>query len=99
MVYSRLELHWKQGFLKDPAKSLKSDLRRLQQWTSQCHFNPDKTEVVIVSKNKAFHPPIYLSGNQLKEVQSPKHLGIKLSNDLSGSNYILSVVTIASQRL
>ena len=85
------------------AKSLNSDLSRLQQWANQLlvHFNPDKTEVLTVSakKCKGTHPPLYLSGTQLKEVQSHKHLGITLTNDLSWSNHISSVVTKASQRL
>ena len=64
-------------------------------------FNPLKIESLAFSRkiNKPYHPPLYMSGTQIKEVNSHKHLGIYFSDDCTWHNHIEYVKEKAWKRL
>ena len=74
------------------ALCLNNDLQTIIDWAHKwlVIFNPLKTESLTISRkiNKPYHPPLYMSGTQINEVNSHKHLGIYLSNDCTWHNHI-----------
>ena len=53
-------------------------------------FTPLRTESLTISRkiNKPYHPPLYMPGTQIKEVNSHKHLGIYFSDGCTWHNHI-----------
>ena len=73
---------------KDDVNELQNDLTRLQSWSNdwQLRFNPNKCEVMRISKKTDNSEPQYfLYGNQLKSVSNVKDLGIHITSNLSWS--------------
>jgi myo-inositol-hexaphosphate 3-phosphohydrolase len=60
-------------------------------------FNPDKCEVLSISRKK--HPvtfPYDLHGQQLNSTEAAKYLGVTISKDLYWTNHINNITTKAS---
>ena len=53
-------------------------------------FNPPKTESMLISRKiiKPVHPPIFMSNQEITEVNFHKHLGIFFSNDCTWHKHI-----------
>ena len=70
---------------------LNADLEKIAKWAEAwlVKFNPLKTETLLIFKkiNKPVHPSLIMLGQQLKEVEFHKHLGIYFSNDGSWHKY------------
>ena len=82
---------------------LNSDLQKISDWadnwlvlfTPLPPFPPPfppplKKESLVISRklNKPIHPPFFMHHQQIKEVQSQKHLGLYLTNDGSWHDHI-----------
>ena len=76
--------------------TLNVDLSRIFAWSKQwlVEFQRIKQESFIASKKrvKPRHPPLHMGNTQIKEVDSHKHLGIELANDMSWKNHINTIV-------
>ena len=66
---------------------LNNDLEIINTWSKKwlVSFNPSKTECMTISMKmkKPFHPSLIFDNVHLKEVESHKHLGITICNNLS----------------
>ena len=67
------------------AELLTSDLVKIEDWAEKwlVTFQPPKTNSLVISRkvNKPAHHPLFLQNQQIKEVDSHKHLGLYFSND------------------
>ena len=74
------------------ALCLNNDPQTITDWEHNWFItvNPLKTQSLTISRkiNKPYHPPLYMSGIQINEVNSHKHIGIYLSNDCTWHNHI-----------
>ena len=74
------------------AELLNLDLDKIMAWAKKwlVRFNPVKTEAFLASRklNKPIHPPHFIEGTQIVEVDSHKHLEIFFQNDYSWHNHI-----------
>ena len=75
------------------AEILNADLeKKIAKWAEAwlVKFNPLKTETLLISRkiNKPVHPSLTMVGQQIKEVEFHKHLGIYFSNDGSWQKHI-----------
>ena len=74
------------------AELLNIDLDKILKWAKKwlVLFNPVKTESFLASRKriKPVHPPLFMEGSQIVEVESHKHLGIFLSNDCTWHKHI-----------
>ena len=90
----------------DPVVSagrLNSDLHKISVWADKwlVRMNPVKSRNVIFSlkRNKQVHPPLFLSSNIVKDVESHTHLGLTLQSSMSWRKHIVRVFEKASKRL
>ncbi|MCG8096816.1 MAG: hypothetical protein JAZ17_24870 [Candidatus Thiodiazotropha endolucinida] len=71
---------------------LNTDLQKISDWADKwlVLFNPPKSESLTVSRKliKPVHPPLSMNNQQIKEVQSHKHLGLYLASDGSWHDHI-----------
>lgn len=85
------------------ARTLNYDLNTISNWAKKwlVTFNPNKTESILFSKKKSpiIHPPIYMSGQPIVEVQRHKHLGLFFSHDLRWNQHIDYIKSKAWTRL
>ena len=84
------------------ALSLQNDLHQLEQWEQDwsMEFNPDKCEVLRISRKK--NPVIHnytLHNKTLKTTDTAKYLGITISKDLNWSNHINNITAKANNSL
>lgn len=82
--------------------SLQHDLHKLEKWERVwlMEFNPDKCEVLRVSRKK--NPTIYpyrLHNTELKSTCSAKYLGITITKDLNWSQHIENITSKATSSL
>ena len=74
------------------AELLNLDLDKILKWAKRwlVLFNPVKTDSFLVSRKliKPVHPPLFMEGSQITEVESHKHLGIFFSNDCTWHKHI-----------
>ena len=74
------------------AELVNIDLDKIMKWAKKwlVLFNPIKTESFLASRKlvKPIHPPLFMEGSQITEVESHKHLGIFLSNDCTWHKHI-----------
>ena len=74
------------------AELLNLDLDKIMKWATRwlVLFNPIKTDSFLVSHKliKHVHPPLFMEGSQITEVESHKHLGIFFSNDCTWHKHI-----------
>ena len=78
------------------------DLTKLQAWSKQwlVDFNAKKTVAMNVSlKRNPCNPNLTFNSENVKFVESHKHLGLTLNNKLSWRNHIDSILIKANQRL
>lgn len=63
--------------------------------------NPSKTESLLFPSKwqPTNHPTIHLNGNPIKEVNSQKHLGLRISNNCHCVKHIQMILAKASSRL
>ena len=64
-------------------------------------FHPPKTDSLIISRkiNKPAHPPLFMQNQQIKEVDSHKHLGLHFSQDGSWHHHIQYIKEKALTRI
>ena len=71
--------------------SLQYDLFKINEWADQwlVKFSPEKCEVMLVSRKRYLDAiPLYMGGKKLTYVNSHRHLGIIMSNDLTWTAHI-----------
>ena len=84
------------------AQTLQDDLLKLEQWESDwsMEFNPDKCEVIHVSKQKkTLIFPYKLHNTELKSTENAKNLGITISNDFNWKPHIENMTSKAYNTL
>ena len=85
------------------AEILNTDLNKISKWAKSwlVKFNPNKNEPIIISRkiNKPDHTPVFMSNQEIKEVQFHKHLGIYISSDCSWHKHIEYVKSKAWSRI
>ena len=84
------------------AELINLDLDKIMAWAKMvCMLNPVKTEAFLASRklNKPIHPPLFMEGTQLFEVDSHKHLGIIFQTDCSWHKHIDNVKEKAWSRV
>jgi hypothetical protein len=75
----------------DDARALQADLDLLQEWERKwlMHFNPDKCEVIqITRKTKPINTTYYIHDQPLATVDSAKYLGVNIHKKLSWDTHI-----------
>ena len=70
------------------AVDLNRDISTITTWANKwlVKFNPTKTESLIISRylnRKTNHPHVHMNNTEILEVESHKHIGVVLSNDLT----------------
>ena len=74
------------------AELLNLDLDKIMKWAKRwlVLLNPVKTDsfLVFCKLIKSVHPPLFMEGSQIMEVESHKHLGIFFSNDCTWHKHI-----------
>ena len=82
---------------------LNNDLEIINTWSKKwlVSFNPSKTECMTISmkKKKPFHPSLIFDNVHLKEVESHKHLGITICNNLSWNPHVNEMLSKAYAKL
>ena len=84
------------------SETLQQDLCKLEQWekTWSMEFNPDKCEVIRISKKrKITNFPYKLHRKELKSTKNAKYLGITISQDFSWKTHIQNVSHKANNTL
>lgn len=85
------------------AELLNSDLVKIDDWAEKwlVTFQPPKTESLVISRktNKPAHPALNMQNQQIKEVDTHKHLGIHFSSDGSWHQHIQYVKDKAWTRI
>ena len=85
------------------AEILNTDLNKISKWAKSwlVKFNPNKNESLIISRkiNKPDHPPVFMSNQEINEVQFHKHLGIYIASDCSWHKHIVYVKSKAWSRI
>ena len=74
------------------AELLSSDLMKIDDWAAKwlVIFQPPKTDSLVITRkiNKPVHPPLFMQNQQIKEVDTHKHLGLHFSKDGSWHHQI-----------
>ena len=86
----------------EDAKSLQSDLDKLQQWEKKwsVEFNPNKCEVIHITRSrKACNNSYQMHGITLASVKSTKYLGITIWSDLRWNKHIDQITSKANRSL
>ena len=85
------------------ADAINEDLEKLNQWANrwQVDFSPPKTKELVISRKRdpPIHPQLYLDGAPIVRVDSHKHLGLTVSEDLTWKVHIQEMVDKANSRL
>ena len=85
------------------AEILNTDLNKISKWAKSwlVKFNPNKNESLIISRkiNQPDHPPVFMSNQEINEVQFHKHLGIYIASDCSWHKHIEYVKSKAWSRI
>ncbi len=85
------------------SRILNDDLDKIHNWSENwlVNFNPNKTETMLISRkqNRRIHPPLYMNGTVIKQVDTHKHLGITFSETGKWHPHISSILTRAWQRI
>ena len=87
----------------EAARCMNFDLHTIFDWACKwlVKFCPPKTDSMLLSRKllRPYHPPLFMSDTQIKEVAHHKHLGIYLSSDCSWHTHINYIKEKAWQRL
>jgi hypothetical protein len=81
---------------------LQEDLDNLIKWEQQwqMQFNPDKCEVLtITKKRKPLHHDYTIHGHILQHVDSTKYLGLNISKNLSWNTHVDAITKKANNTL
>jgi hypothetical protein len=72
--------------------SLQKDFDNLQEWEHswQMHFNPDKCEVIHITRKK-IKVSYYIHGKALNSIKNAKYLGVTICNNLSWNSHISTI--------
>ena len=84
------------------AQTLQDDLLKLEQWESDwsMEFNPDKCEVIrVTKKQKPIIFPYKLHNIELKATENAKYLGITISEEFSWKPHIENMASKAFNTL
>ena len=79
---------------QDAVLAMNQDLANIQEWANQwlITFCPSKTKLMTCSFKNRTAGNLVFNNIQLESIFSHKHLGLTLSNDLSWSNHIKSII-------
>lgn len=87
----------------DIAQLFNDDLKAIELWAKQwlVDFSAPKTETMTISKksNRTVQPPLTFFDESITEVNSHKHVGLWLDNNLGWHTHINSIENKASKRL
>ena len=85
------------------ARALNNDLASMAAWADLwlVKFSPAKTVTLNISKKKKklSKPDLIMNNIKLKEVESHKHLGVTLANDLTWGEHITNIAISANKQL
>ena len=85
------------------AVKLNEDLDRISDWSKKwlVTMNPTKCRSLVFSlkRDKLVHPPLYLSGSRIKEVDKHIHLGLMFQSNMSWRCHMQNIFEKASKRL
>ncbi|MCG8049110.1 MAG: reverse transcriptase domain-containing protein [Candidatus Thiodiazotropha endolucinida] len=85
------------------AEVLNTDLDKISNWARSwlVKFNPSKNESLVITRkhNKPQHPPVFMSDQQINEVQFHKHLGLYISSDCTWHKHVEYVKSKAWGRI
>ncbi len=85
------------------AQTLNRDLEKISSWASEwlVKFSPSKTKTMVITRKKKHEhfPPLKMSGTNLDEVKSHKHLGVTLAKNLCWDEHIEDIAVKANQCL
>ena len=83
------------------ANTLNQNMERVSNWANRwlVNFNAGKTKCMAISNKKINHPSIQFNGKHLKEVDSHKHLGVLISNNLTWSKHVNLLIENSSKML
>ena len=74
------------------AEIFNTDLNKILKWAKSwlVKFNPNKNDSLIISRkiNKTDHPPVFMSNQEIDEVQFHKYLEIYIASDCSWHKHI-----------
>ena len=87
---------------EDDCHTLQNDLHKLEKWEQNwsMEFNPDKCEVIRITKKKnIINFPYKLHNIELKTTDKAKYLGLTISNDFTWKNHINDISTKANNSL
>jgi hypothetical protein len=69
----------------EAAIKLNTDTEKIYEWSTRwlVNFNPKKSKAMTISikSNKPHHPPVYMNGTIIKEVDSHKQFGLFFHED------------------
>ena len=88
--------------LEEATLTLNGDLYAIQVWAEQwlVSFNPQKTKTMcITNKTDLVLPTVYYKGCSVESVNTHKHLGITLTNNLTWNTHVDEICTKALRRL
>ena len=100
-------IHSSNSCLNILSSNLQESINKLVEWTELNHMslNPQKTKCMCVTtrqkrqNNISALPPLYIANEKIQEVSSHKVLGITIDNNLSWSEYILTLCKKVSQKI
>ena len=83
------------------AVKLNEDLNRISDWSKKwlVTMNRTKCRSLVFSRDKPVHPPLYLGGSRIKEVDKHIHLGLMFQSNMSWRCQIQNIFEKASKRL
>jgi len=87
---------------KDDASQLQRDLDKLVEWerTWEMEFHPSKCEVITITRKKKPIKTTYtMHGQDLKQADSIKYLGVTISHDLRWNKHVNNIATKANNSL
>lgn len=88
---------------QEASDKLNQDLVKIDAWADKwlVSFNPNKTESMILTRktNKPLHPPVIMQNQNIKQVDSHKHLGVVLESNCHWQKNIELITSKAWQRI
>ena len=82
----------------------REEVEQFATWCGEHNLalNVDKTKEIVIdfrTSNRTDHPPLFINGAEVEQVESTKFLGVHISNDLSWSLHTETIAKKARQRL
>ncbi len=79
------------GVISEDAAKLQQDLTNLQKWEDDwlMSLNPDKCQLLrVTNKRTTYTETYYICGQELKQVDSAKYIGIYIDSKLTWNSHI-----------